>query len=166
VARKPDTPCVDCGQLLWSGTGSAPADQRRCRPCRRARWPQDLKSRACVDCGATAYSKGNPPLCRECSRLRRRARDRRRDAAGRGAEVAGRKLTIKELGDRDGWRCHLCKRSVNSDLDAPHPRSATFDHLVPVSKGGIDVPENLMLAHWGCNSRRGNKDILPMLLIG
>ncbi len=37
MARKPDTPCTVCRKLLWSGTGSAPADVRVCRACRRAR---------------------------------------------------------------------------------------------------------------------------------
>jgi hypothetical protein len=33
MARKKDTPCSRCGELLWSGSNSAPADKRLCRPC-------------------------------------------------------------------------------------------------------------------------------------
>jgi hypothetical protein len=35
VAKKPDTPCVDCGKLTWTGPRSLPADERRCRDCRK-----------------------------------------------------------------------------------------------------------------------------------
>jgi 5-methylcytosine-specific restriction endonuclease McrA len=75
-------------------------------------------------------------------------------------------MSIAELGLRDGWRCHLCRKSVDRRLRAPHPRSATFDHLNPVSHGGDDAPENLALAHWSCNSRRGAGGVVQLLLVG
>lgn len=34
MAKRPDTPCAGCGQLLWSGSGSKPAGERLCRACR------------------------------------------------------------------------------------------------------------------------------------
>nr|CDU26570.1 hypothetical protein [Micrococcus sp. A1] len=34
-----------------------------------------------------------------------------------------------------------------------------MDHLIPVSQGGTDDPENLILTHLACNMRRGTKDI-------
>jgi 5-methylcytosine-specific restriction endonuclease McrA len=34
---------------------------------------------------------------------------------------------------------------------------ASLDHVVPISKGGTDEPENLKLAHFICNVRKGNK---------
>lgn len=41
MPRKPDTVCAGgCGRLLWSGTGSRPAGERICRPCRRRRREQ------------------------------------------------------------------------------------------------------------------------------
>lgn len=36
MAKGPDTPCAGCGKLLWSGPGSKPAGERRCRTCIRA----------------------------------------------------------------------------------------------------------------------------------
>ncbi|TDB88341.1 HNH endonuclease [Actinomadura sp. KC216] len=48
MPRKPDTPCSGCGTLIWSGTGSLPAAERKCRPCRRAR---TTVTAACVVCG-------------------------------------------------------------------------------------------------------------------
>lgn len=37
--------------------------------------------------------------------------------------------------------------------------TVTVDHLTPQAFGGDDEPENLMLAHAGCNSSRG---VLPV----
>jgi 5-methylcytosine-specific restriction endonuclease McrA len=34
---------------------------------------------------------------------------------------------------------------------------ATIDHVIPISKGGLDVLDNLRLAHWICNIKKGNK---------
>jgi 5-methylcytosine-specific restriction endonuclease McrA len=80
--------------------------------------------------------------------------------------VAGPLITIKMLGDRDGWRCHLCRKAVRPTLRHPHPGAPTFDHLIPISDGGDDRPENLRLAHFRCNSARGNRGIVQLMLIG
>jgi 5-methylcytosine-specific restriction endonuclease McrA len=45
---------------------------------------------------------------------------------------------------------------------APHARvwakqRATFDHIIPRSKGGKDTVENLQLAHARCNKIKGNR---------
>lgn len=36
MPHKPDTPCSGCGKLLWGGTASLPAGERKCQACRRA----------------------------------------------------------------------------------------------------------------------------------
>lgn len=33
----------------------------------------------------------------------------------------------------------------------------TFDHIIPLSRGGSHAIENLRLAHSECNRRRGNR---------
>lgn len=45
-----------------------------------------------------------------------------------------------------GGRCWLCG----------HLGADTLDHVVPVSKGGTNDPDNLRPAHRACNSARGN----------
>lgn len=40
------------------------------------------------------------------------------------------------------------------------PLFATFDHIIPVAKGGTRHRSNFALAHKHCNSKRGDKDIL------
>jgi 5-methylcytosine-specific restriction endonuclease McrA len=159
--------CTACGgsfEAIRSESGGFPLTCSE--QCRVSAKFKALRERPCVDCGDDSDSVGNPALCIPCSAVRLQARNRRKNVKRRGAAVVGPKLTIRDLGDRDGWRCHLCRRHVDSTLVSPHPRSATFDHLIPVSKGGTDSPVNLALAHRDCNTRRGNRGIVQLLLFG
>ncbi len=52
-----------------------------------------------------------------------------------------------EIYERDGGRCHLCKRSVSK-------KRFELDHLIPVSMGGRNERNNLALAHVRCNRTR------------
>jgi 5-methylcytosine-specific restriction endonuclease McrA len=45
-----------------------------------------------------------------------------------------------------------------------HPGANSVDHVVPLSKGGARLdPANLRPAHMICNSRRGNKQVGPVM---
>ena len=56
--------------------------------------------------------------------------------------------------------CAICGLPVDKKLKAPHPMSATVDHIIPVAKGGhpSDI-NNMQLAHFVCN--RMKSDHLP-----
>lgn len=56
--------------------------------------------------------------------------------------------------DRDGWRCHLCDRKIPKNRKAPHPLSASIDHIVPLSLGGEHSYRNVAAAHLGCNQAK------------
>ena len=61
-----------------------------------------------------------------------------------------------------GWVCQLCMSPVRDDVSQHHPRYPTLDHIVPRAHGGADDPENLRLACFQCNTRRGtNVDWVP-----
>ena len=70
--------------------------------------------------------------------------------------ASGRPWVVK-LGEDRGWECRLCGTPVDSLLEWPNVMSGSVDHIVPVSMGGDDSPENLQLAHLGCNIRKGNR---------
>ncbi len=55
----------------------------------------------------------------------------------------------------DGWICYLCGEPI--EPDAPRARCLSFDHVVPLSRGGEHSMANLRPAHLGCNSRKGTK---------
>jgi 5-methylcytosine-specific restriction endonuclease McrA len=53
--------------------------------------------------------------------------------------------------------CWICQERVDKTLPARHPRSASVDHVNAINLGGaLRDPANLRLAHYGCNSRRGD----------
>lgn len=51
---------------------------------------------------------------------------------------------------RDQYRCLYCDDRVNK-------KSATMDHVIPVSRGGKTNFENIATACAPCNTRKGNK---------
>lgn len=156
--------CPQCGTAFFAHRG-----QEYCSPSCGSR-ADASRARPCIDCGTSTTKKPQAQLggvvCDPCLQIRRRARWRRKNAIRQGAVVVGRQMSIQELGTRDGWRCHLCCKAVHQRFAAPDPRSPTFDHLIPVSAGGTDAPENLRLAHWGCNSSRGARGAVQLLLFG
>lgn len=59
------------------------------------------------------------------------------------------KFTLDEIGERDNWRCHICKKKVRR-------KDASIDHHFPYAKpGAIHGRQFVSLAHRWCNSSRG-----------
>lgn len=85
--KKPDTPCSDCGKLLYSSQSSLPAGQRRCIDCRRARPAWTRRPRRCLTCAEffTSPTSGAKYCSRDCSNRTGGARPR----MGRVCEVCG-----------------------------------------------------------------------------
>jgi 5-methylcytosine-specific restriction endonuclease McrA len=59
-------------------------------------------------------------------------------------------ITISMLYERDKEMCGICR-----ELVALEDRS--IDHIKPISKGGTHVWNNVQLAHFKCNTKKGNK---------
>jgi len=63
-------------------------------------------------------------------------------------------MVLCQQQDRDCW---LCGGKIRLDKKAPHPKSLSLDHLVPLSLGGEHSYRNCAAAHFGCNSRKQAK---------
>jgi len=68
--------------------------------------------------------------------------------------------TEQTILERWGTDCHICGEAV--DLEAPRwnkfegwERGLHLDHVVPISKGGPDIIENVKPAHGLCNLSKG-----------
>lgn len=166
-------PCPGCGQPTTGArcaaciqtAAASPAATDRRRALRRAGKRRRRLARAVACRCGVALPRGR----RSCAGCKRGAVSRawqRKNATRRGAAAIGPALSVAQLGARDGWRCHLCHRRVNPRLHYLHPRAGTRDHLVPIRDGGDDSAANLALAHRGCNSRRGARGTVQLLLIG
>jgi hypothetical protein len=128
--------------------------------------------RACRVCGhwfKCDYGSGHTLHCSdECKRAAdresgKRAK-RRRKAWKRGARRE--KYKDKDIFERDNWRCQVCGEKVNCKRQAPHSKAPTIDHIVPLSKGGADAPDNVQCAHFECNCKKNNKLGYQRLLFG
>ncbi|MCK4625025.1 MAG: HNH endonuclease [Phycisphaerae bacterium] len=51
-------------------------------------------------------------------------------------------------------------------LKYPHRRSASLDHIVPISQGGHHTRKNVQLAHLGCNIQKRASRGHQLRLIG
>lgn len=111
---------------------------------------------------AEQWSRGKPETRQ--ANLRRKTQQRRARTKG---DSAAELIDRGEIGNRDGWRCGICRRAINRDLPYPNPRSASLDHIVPLSLGGKHAKENVQIAHLGCNVAKSNRaSDVQVLLIG
>lgn len=122
--------------------------------------------RPCVQCGVdmAPVGKWKHAICAVCraataKRTRRLAKARRK-----GRMVDAVRYRPTDIFERDGWRCHLCGKKVRA-VPVPHPQAPTIDHLIPLSDGGRDAPDNVATAHFICNSRRGARGIAQLRLV-
>lgn len=76
-------------------------------------------------------------------------------------------VNLQEVWVRDGGKCQICGRKVNQGLKFPHPLSRSWDHIVPLSRGGAHTATNLRLTHLRCNNGRGigNGEVIQLPLV-
>lgn len=75
-------------------------------------------------------------------------------------------FTNAEIIERDRWICGLCHKKISKRLRWPHTRSASVDHIVPLSEGGAHSRANVQAAHLGCNLSKGVGGSQQLALIG
>jgi 5-methylcytosine-specific restriction endonuclease McrA len=64
-------------------------------------------------------------------------------------DVHRRKITRKAVLARDAWTCQYCGREAHAGL--------TVDHVIPRSRGGLSVWENIVASCAPCNRKKGNR---------
>ena len=138
-----DKRCIACGATEWPDNGL----RRYCSQACSALWRRSGGSVAaelkCVSCGALTPVFG----LRE-SRGRKIRSDRTRCFDCTRERNA---LSALDLRDRDGADCSICGIEVDFTKVFPDPGSPSVDHVVPLSRGGLNEPGNLALACLECN---------------
>jgi 5-methylcytosine-specific restriction endonuclease McrA len=138
-----------------------------------AKW--DRSNRICPQCGVefspafVGQIYHDQACMRRARRSRERARGTRRSDIHRSrAKKYGREyepISPAKVFERDGWICQICLKRVPKNKKAPHPRSPTLDHIIPMSRpGGDHLYTNVRLAHFECNWKRGADDESPVQL--
>jgi 5-methylcytosine-specific restriction endonuclease McrA len=111
-------------------------------------------------------SKISASLTGKCSPALRAHLARMRDSWLKSPEgqAAARRFSIssgtwflvgEQLRERDGDLCQLCLDPIDFDLPIRTSMSRSVDHILPQHAGGTDELENLWVAHFGCNARKG-----------
>ena len=139
-------------------------------PVRSTRIPRDHPSRArpkrtrfsagqCVWCGKwfiadrmacdNHTSRHCSPTCARSSGVARH------NARKRDAYIAD--VPAHYIYQRDNWTCQLCHRKVDRRKTAPHPKSPSLDHIIPLARGGTHEPANVHTAHFLCNSLKSDR---------
>jgi 5-methylcytosine-specific restriction endonuclease McrA len=103
-----------------------------------------------------AWEAANPEKVRDQRRLAKNRRERR------AAENGQTPYTRQEILERDDYTCYLCGEKV--DMTATHQMGQPgwelfphLDHVVPLSKGGPDTPDNVRTTHARCNLNKSDK---------
>lgn len=139
----------------------------RCRHIAKGWMPtvSVLSFGSCLRCASTFVRRKGwaGQYCSE--RCSDRSHNHRRKARKRASRSDGERFTIRQVAERDGWRCHLCGRRVPDQVWSGHPLDATVDHLLPLSAGGGDTLANVKLAHFKCNTRRGVGGVVQLTMV-
>lgn len=120
----------------------------------------------CPDCQTLVlarYRNGMHKVCSLCRTVRNKAINARKSHARRA--LGPKVLSVNQIAERDGCRCHICHRKVDLKLSGQAKWGPTIEHIVPVSRGGTNDHGNLALAHRYCNTARGNRGHSQLLLV-
>jgi hypothetical protein len=67
-------------------------------------------------------------------------------------------FTVKEIGERDLWRCGICLDPVDPKSRRPDPRAPSVDHIKALWAGGTHTRDNVRITHLFCNMDRNYVD--------
>jgi 5-methylcytosine-specific restriction endonuclease McrA len=158
--------CRVCGAVFAGRTSRATICSAECqkvdgRARFRASWVSARETnptvtKQCVCCGRgfdTNFRAARRAFCsRACARRHEKSERRYRK---RGAFVAP--VRRADIIARDHGLCQICGEPVDLTARAPAPRSPSLDHIVPLARGGTHEPGNVQLAHFLCNSLKGDR---------
>lgn len=93
----------------------------------------------------------------DCKIQAKRARYRIKTVKRQNRTVKPSRLSADQVLALYGPNCAICDEPIDDSLPRTSKLGLTVDHVIPLSKGGLDTIENMRPAHWVCNVRKGNK---------
>lgn len=67
-------------------------------------------------------------------------------------------VDFKKIDERDKGLCYLCDKLCSKEVDKFHPDKWTYDHRVPLSKGGAHSERNIRVCCWQCNNSKNTRE--------
>jgi len=118
---------------------------------RNNRWKKTPRGREYMRQRSREWAKENPDAVRAlCRRRSKRMRDARKVP-----------YLDSDIFNRDNWVCQLCDKPIDPNAEYRNDDGSvnleykSIDHVIPISKGGADAPDNVQAAHLGCNIAKG-----------
>jgi 5-methylcytosine-specific restriction endonuclease McrA len=157
-------PCINCGELIQKRKDATTCGKKSCLEANN--------TRKCTEegCDRPHRAKG---LCVKHWNRKYKEEGRRNDDwqwtdAGRANYHIRRarkknpdgkieNINLMLLAKRDNYICGICHDPVDMMLEYPDRMSPSIDHIIPLSKGGTHTASNVQLAHWLCNTAKGNR---------
>ena len=150
---------INHGLAYGAYTRCSARPEGSCEECRAfvAKWHREYRKRnpEKVSAREKAWAKANPDKIRDIHRRSKTLRERK------GKENGHAPYTRQFILERDDYTCYLCGGRV--DLTAPHQVGEPgweiyphLDHVVPLSKGGPDTPDNVRTTHAACNMSKSD----------
>ena len=125
----------------------------------------------CKICGAQflpQYATKKRAFCSdkcEKEQLRRNKRERGGNNTQRAKRLGlpRQYFNEKRILERDKWTCYLCGQPTPPKLRGTYePNAPEIDHIVPLSKGGAHIKENVACICRRCNGEKGNRTLGEM----
>ena len=135
--RNKDKDAANTRRWIAANPEKARAQRRRSMAKWRAENPEAAKAKM------SEWIAANPQRWTELTRAyggRRRAR--------KAATQTG-PVDLAQILERDGMVCHICSGVIEAMTDLH------FDHVIPLSKGGPHIAENIAPSHAQCNMHKG-----------
>ena len=93
----------------------------------------------------------------KCKIEAKRASYRIKTVKRQSKTVKPTRLAADKVVETYGSDCHICRQPIDLTLARTSREGLTVDHVIPLSKGGLDTIDNMRPAHWICNVRKGDK---------
>ncbi len=144
--------------------------QRRAREREANIVGHQLTMKECGCCGRLFVPRMGQKYCSiECGKRINNAIKKDRRIRGMKKVIKDKNITLQRLYERDGGRCYICGKVCDwndyivrdDETFIANNDYPSIDHIIPVSLGGLHSWDNVRLACRGCNSKKGNKIVLP-----
>lgn len=175
--KQPPHPCLYCSKLIASPRQlqCGQPDCKRSFDAERGRnWQRQYREKTGEWYRQAKYAEQQRRYER-----RRRAElgsSRKRYPAAAAAGDARRRMRMQQarttdvfapldVHTRDNWTCQLCLLPIDPERAWPDRMSASVDHIIPLVRGGAHAMHNVQSAHLGCNSSKGDREMVDVLKV-
>lgn len=141
------------GKKYCSSHCSTIASKRRRKPLK------EFYTAQCVVCGSSFETNhSNSKTCSvQCRRSLARIERNRRYKQLRKAGDFECSVTLQNVFDKFNGVCCGCGKKLSFDCDSLSEEYPSIDHIIPLSKGGVHMWDNVQLLCRKCNCIKGTK---------